>query len=291
MDRHQLDRRDPEREQVVDDRVVGHGPKGSADAFGDARMNDGEATNVALVDHRPVPGGLRRAILAPGERGVDHHALRHRPGAVPRVDQQVLLGVPDRVPVQGVAPSDGPADGLGVRVDQELVRVEPVALLRLVRSVDPVAVQLPGAGVGKVTMPDQVRPLPDGDPLRLDRIVVVIEQAQLDPSGVLGEQGEVHPLAVPGRPLRIWHSRPDPHHGRPLPCPLASDASAYGAPSDLTNRHPRGGSVRLRARGRPCTDTGTASSDPRLPQLLPPYRSESLFRTSRHVPPRGTPVR
>ena len=58
----------------------------------------------------------------------------------------------------------------------------------------------------------------------------------------------------------------------------------------LKNSTPRGGSVIEMEWSLPCEGTLEASTRPALPHPLPPYISESLFRTSFQTPPRGTPT-
>jgi len=82
------------------------------------------------------------------------------------------------------------------------------------------------------------------------------DQTQIHRGGVLGEDREVDSLTVPGGPLRIGVAGPDPH--------------SAGSEVLLRNTHPSGGSVTFSARGRPCTESGTASRAPMFPQPLPP---------------------
>src|SRR5206468_8272182 len=97
------------------------------------------------------------------------------------------------------------------------VRVEPMALGRLVRPVDPVPVELPWAHVGQVDVPDQVGAPLHGNPDRLARVVRSIEQAQLHRTRVFGEDREVDALAVPRRTLWVGSPGPDsePAHAGP----------------------------------------------------------------------------
>src|SRR5438094_264574 len=88
-----------------------------------------------------------------------------------------------------------------------------MALGRFVRAVHAIAIELPGPDVGEITVPNEVRALAHLDALRFERVVGLLEQAQLDGFGVLGEEGEVHSLPVPRGPLRIGAARPHPHYG------------------------------------------------------------------------------
>src|SRR5215210_550685 len=56
-------------------------------------------------------------------------------------------------------------------------------------------------------MPDLIGPLPQGDSLGFHVVLRVIEQAQLNPAPVLGEEREAGPFPIPGGAQR---SRPEP---------------------------------------------------------------------------------
>src|SRR5437763_10530907 len=81
-----------------------------------------------------------------------------------------------------------------------------MALLRRIGTFDPEAVALTGADLGQVAVPGERGALAHRDP-RL--VVLLVEQAELDAGGVLGEQGEVRAAPVPGRAQRKRPSRPD----------------------------------------------------------------------------------
>jgi hypothetical protein len=112
----------------------------------------------------------------------------------------------------GVRNGSSPVDPLGVWVDQQLRRVEPMPRLRRVRPMHAVAVPLSRSQVGQVAMPDEVRLLGEADPLLI--APVAIEEAELDGSGVLAEEGEVHAGAIPCGTERERIAAPDPHRRR-----------------------------------------------------------------------------
>ena len=98
MDRHELDRRDTEVEQVRDRRLAREAGVRAAQVLPDAGMAHREAPHVGLVDDRLLerPAGL--AIIAPVEALVDDHAAGHRGGRVLVVDLEVgvlVLGIGD----------------------------------------------------------------------------------------------------------------------------------------------------------------------------------------------------
>src|SRR5205823_4561842 len=95
-----------------------------------------------------------------------------------------------------VAPDQPPGEPLGVRIEQELVGIEAVAVLGLIRAVNAVAVELPGRNVIEVAVPDVLAALGKFDALELAPALAV-EQAKLDLLRVGGEQRKVGAPAVP----------------------------------------------------------------------------------------------
>src|SRR4029077_9072377 len=92
--------------------------------------------------------------------------------------------------------------GARVGVEQQLVRVEPVSLLGLVRSMDAEAVDGPRTDVAHIAVPDLVAVFRQLD-ARGRSLAAGIEQTALHLGGVRREQREVDPFAVPGRPLGV----------------------------------------------------------------------------------------
>jgi hypothetical protein len=209
MDRQELHGGDAERAEVRD-RLLGGEPRvGAAQVVAHAGMELREAPDVRLVDHRLVPRRPRKLVALPIERRVDHDALRDRGRVVLVVGLEVGVGAAGdvRKHVRRI-PVDRALDRLGIRVDQQLVGVEAPPLLRGPRPVHPVRVPPAGADLRQVAVPVERRPLGQRD-ARL--VVVLVEEAELDVHGVLREQREVRPLAVPGRPEGEGAPRPDLH--------------------------------------------------------------------------------
>ena len=101
-----------------------------------------------------------------------------------RVERGDLVRVVPVVAVHRRIPLDVAVDRLGVRVDQQLRRVAPLAVGRIVGTVDPVSVPLTGLDAGDVRVP-HVRV----DLAQLDPFLGAggVEQAQLDLRRDLGE--------------------------------------------------------------------------------------------------------
>ena len=201
-----------------DHRRVGQAQVGAALLVGDDRVLLGQAADVRLVDHGLVVGDARRPVQVPVEERVHHHRardVRRGVGVVPPVR------VPELVGEHRLAPGDLALDRLGVRVDQQLVRVAALPLGRVVRAVHPVPVPLARADAGQVPVPDEPVHLVQVDP-RLG--AVVVEQAELDPVGYLGEQPEVGPGSVIRGTQRVAVARPYGSRRQMFPIPLAARA-------------------------------------------------------------------
>ena len=218
MDRHQLDARDAERLQVVDDGRRREARVRPAHVRRDLGVADGEALDVQLVDRRA--------------RSRDRAAARTRsptpPAASTTTDfgtacalsrsskERSASGWPQRVSEDALVPPHVAVDRARVGIDEQLVGVEAMAALRLVGAVHAVAVALPGPQAGNVDVPDLVGLLGQHDPARLDVSLARPRRGTARPPvGVLGEEREVHALAVPRRAEGIGAARPDFHEVRP----------------------------------------------------------------------------
>src|SRR6266511_2608282 len=173
-------------------------------------MVDGEAFDVQLVDDGLVPGPVGPPVVAPGECRVDHLALGHAERAVAVVGGEILAPAADAITEMRVAPAQGACDRTGVRIEQQLFRVEAHAGLRIVRPVNAIAIEQPRSRVGEVTMPDLIGLLAQRNAFELAP-ALGIEQAELNVLRMLREKPEIDALAVPGGAERIRPARPDRH--------------------------------------------------------------------------------
>ena len=144
VNRHQLDRGDVQRLEMVDDRGVAQAGIGTAELLGDAGVRLRHALDVGLVDHCLVVGRARCAVGRPLEERVDHHAghgvaERVDLGRGPAGDQVVGLQV---IGEQGLGEVEVAVKRLAVRVEQQLARIAAVPGRWIPRAVDPEAVAL-----------------------------------------------------------------------------------------------------------------------------------------------------
>jgi len=95
------------------------------------------------------------------------------------IERQVLALVADPIGQMRLSPGEMAAEPLAVGVDQQLVMVEAEAALGIVRTIDAVAIELAGLGVGQITVPDVVGALGQRDAVELVAASAV-EQTELD---------------------------------------------------------------------------------------------------------------
>ncbi len=266
--RHQLDGGDALLADRLEHGRRGEARVGAAQVLGHGRMQLGEALHVQLVDHRRLGPVARTPVAAPVERRVDDVGARRVGGAVGLLDRELVAA--ERVGEHRVAPCDVAREGLGVRIGQQLGRVAAQPAGRVVRTVDAVAVGLPGGDPGQEQVPDEAGLAHE---VVAGFLAGLVEEAQLDAVRQAREHAEVH--ALPGqrgperavdrrhlvissvRGARPGRRRTAPR-GRPLhhrsSCPPARGASVRraGAPACRPTAAPRCGSgppPRRRRRG------------------------------------------
>ena len=202
---HQLDGGDTDALVVLDHRRMGEGGVRAARVLRDVRVELRETLDVRLVDHRLGVRDARMTVAGPVEERVDDDTEHHVRGGVVVVDR---CRIAELVREQRRIPVDLADRRLGVRVEQQLVRVRPLALGRVVRTVDAIAVALAGLHLGQVAVPDV-----GVDVLQLDARLdpVLVEEAQLHSLRRLAEQREVRAAAIECRAQRVRRSRPRLH--------------------------------------------------------------------------------
>jgi hypothetical protein len=258
MDWHQLDRGDAEALQVADDGWVGQPRIGAAQLGRYLRMAPRQAADVGLVDDRVGVSDLRGPVVSPVEEGAGHHRSHRVRRAIRCAGPQ--CGETELVSKHGIVIADRTVDRLGVGIQEQLVRVADLALDRIPRSMDPVAVVLPRGNTGQITMPDEPVHLTQANPALGS---VVVEQAQVHCVGDLREEGKIRAPSIPGSAERIRCPRPDSH--RPSR-PELRLSSAWHATPHLNQTRNRAARNRSRAY--------------QLPDLAdqPPFRAGRYYR-------------
>ena len=152
-----LTARDAQALQVGDGRVRGQAGVGAALGFGHAGVQLAEAAHVHFVEHAVRPGCGRRGIALPVEAVVHHARLQRQGAVVARIHAQRVVAGLAAVPV---APLEAADDLARTGVEQQLVRVEAMPVLRLPRAVRAQAVDQAGAAPPR--WPCQTSPLRAG---------------------------------------------------------------------------------------------------------------------------------
>ena len=282
--RHELDRGDAEVAEVLDHRRVGDGGVGAADLLGDLRVHHRQPLDVRLVDDALVVLVTRRAVVAPVEERVDDDRVHRVAQAVVEVDllRRRGLGVTEGVGVERLVVLGLPLDRLGVRVEEELARVAAVALGRVVGPVHAEAVALAGLHVGHVAVPHETVDLGQVD-AGLDEVVV--DEAELDALGDLGEDGEVHTRSVVGGSEGVGLAGPD-LHGPSSVVGRGTGPRRHGVATG-GRQWPQG--AILRARRPRANRRGMPGGAGALPQLARPCFQYPMKATwERGIPPSPT---
>src|SRR5207253_5523297 len=123
--------------------------------------------------------------------------FRHSARVVAAVEGEVSTRAAGAIAEMSVAPDQPAHQPLGIGIDEQLVVVEAKSPLRVIWSVDAVAIGLAGRHVIEIAVPDILCPLRQRDALDL-AAAVAIEQAQLDLLGVRREQRKISSAPVPG---------------------------------------------------------------------------------------------
>ena len=148
-----------------------HGSRGQAGVGAphvrrDGRVSQGLPADMRFVDDRLVPG-VRGGRSFPQRNRVSTTTATAHPSLARVSSERSAAAVPHAVPEHGIRPADVSPDRFRVRIHDDLVGIEPVPLVRLVRPVDPIAIELSGTDIGQIAVPDQVGLLAQGNAVRI----------------------------------------------------------------------------------------------------------------------------
>lgn len=207
VDRQKLHRRHPQFTQMPDHHRMRQPIKGAAHGFRHLWMKHGETAHVHFIY-----GGLVRLrfllAVAPGERRIDDAAFGHEGGAVPGVERQIPFPVAHHIAEQGIVPNQVTVQCLGIGIEQQLVVVEAMPFLGLIRAVNAIAVESSRTNIGQIAVPDLIGVFGQFDTGGF-LAAVGAEQAQLDPLRVGGKQGKIGARTIKGGAQRMWGTGPD----------------------------------------------------------------------------------
>src|SRR5919106_3070272 len=153
MHRHELDGGNAQPFQIVDDRRRGQSRVSSPEIGRYVLDPHGQALDVDLIDDGLVPGDTWRTIIAPGKGGVNNLASRHTWSAVARIKREILPPATNTITEMGIAPAQLPYNRLSIGVQQQLIRIEAVPVLGVIRAIDPVAIEETWTPFRQVTVP------------------------------------------------------------------------------------------------------------------------------------------
>ena len=163
MYRQQLDGRDAEGSQVVDDGVTAEAGQHPPVTLGHRGVTLREALQVHLVDDRVRPGrtgtGSRRL-----RQGHDA-SLGHEGCAVAAIGRLVIRT--HAIAIQGRRLAELAMERPRIGIQQQLGRIETVAKARGIGAVDPITVQQTFAGPGQEPVPHVAAPLRQEPPALL----------------------------------------------------------------------------------------------------------------------------
>src|SRR6266545_7255086 len=212
MDRQQLHGGHAQPLEIGEDVGMGEAGVGATPRLGQMGMAGGQPFDVNLVEERVVPRGPRGLVMLPGKRRVDHETLREVRSAVAPITTEIRFGVgPERIAKEGLVPPYPAGNGLGVGIKEELGRVEAMAVLWGIGTVYTIAIALPRTETGHIPVPDIIRAGWQRDAQILVGTLRGVEEAEINPRSMLGEQRKIHPSAIPGCPKRRGSTRIDVH--------------------------------------------------------------------------------
>src|SRR5439155_27260312 len=105
----------------------------------------------------------------------------------------VAVRMSDRIAEERVAPFDRTRNGLGVRIQEQLSRVEPMTLGRIIGAVRAIAVELSRPGFRQIDMPNLRGLFGHPNLRRRAALVWSLKRAEFDPRSVFRGQSEVYP--------------------------------------------------------------------------------------------------
>ena len=156
VDGQQFDGGDAQPLDVIDHRLLAEAGERAAQIFRHGGMALRETAHMRLVDNHAFPRQRIALGVAPREIGVHHLALRHEGGAVALVEGKVAVFVIERVAEDFRPPLQIANMRLGVRVEQQFVRIEAMAFLGCIRAMHAVAIDRTGLQIRHEDMPDLI---------------------------------------------------------------------------------------------------------------------------------------
>lgn len=208
VDGQQFDRGNAKALDIINRRLVTEAFERAAQFLRNGGIELCEALDMGFIDNRIGPGDLRTAIIAPIDLiGIHDPAFGHESRAVEIVEGQILVRIVEMIAEHFGRPPDIAHQFAGIRIEQQLVMIEAMAVLGLERSMDTEAVEGARLQARYKPVPDFIGVIRQIHPGDLNAAAGIVE-AQLDAIGVGGKQGKINPFA------RVAGTQPLPLAGK-----------------------------------------------------------------------------
>ena len=191
----QLDRSDAQALQMRNRGRLGKAGNRASKFAGDAGMLLAVAAHMHLIEHGFAPGASGRGQAVGQTDLTGHPALRHEGRAVAMVEGMAALGMIGLKPKHRVMPLEAADQLSGIRVEQQLVGIEAMPVIRGIRAVGAKAIDHPGLRFRHESVKDiagaawQVK-------ARDFLLAGGIEQTQLDALGVVRPDRDIDAIAL-----------------------------------------------------------------------------------------------
>src|SRR5262245_27376225 len=183
MDRQQFDTGYTQRLDVIQYLTASQALIRSADFRRQTGVQLRKAANMCLINNGPIPtDGVSRGVIVPVEAQIGYRAFRYKGCAVPLIERQVVAGL-QLVPEDCRMPGYCADMRCGIRIDEQLMGIEPMTGIRLVWTIYAVAIRRPGRDCRQVTVPDLVGVLGQGNAIEL-ALSRFVEDADFDAGGM-----------------------------------------------------------------------------------------------------------
>src|SRR5262249_13544359 len=107
-------------------------------------------------------------------------------------------GRPHRIAKEDLVAAYPASHRFSVGIEEEFGRIEAVAVMRRIRPIDAIAIALPRLELGHIPVPHRIGAGGERQTQPLIRTLWGVKEAEVDARSMGGEQGEIHPRAIPG---------------------------------------------------------------------------------------------
>jgi hypothetical protein len=136
-----------------------HAFEGTTKLLGDRRMERRQSFDVSFIEDRLVPGDVGLGVTLPTVGGVDNPPLWHHRPTILIVEGKILLLGVGLVSEVRTRPPNVADEFPGIRIEQQFVRIEAMAVRGIEGPVDAIPVETTGAEARQEAVPDFVRVL------------------------------------------------------------------------------------------------------------------------------------